>query len=108
MKNNADQSRTVAIISYLTIIGTIIALTMNMESKTRFAGFHIRQALGINLTFYVLAYFVGYADSWMVSSAFFIFFFVLWAYSLVGAIQNDMKTTPILGEYFQKWFKNLA
>lgn len=108
MNNTVEQGKTTAIIGYITIIGTIIAIFMNMETKNPFAGFHIRQAFGIHLSFYVLAYFVGYADSWIVSSAFFIFFFVLWAYGLVGALQNEMKTIPILGEYFQKWFKNLA
>lgn len=108
MNNTVEQGKTTAIISYITIIGTIIAIFMNLETKNPFAGFHIRQAFGIHLAFYVLAYFVGYADSWMVSSAFFIFFFVLWAYAIVGAFQNEMKVTPLLGEYFQKWFKNLA
>ncbi|UOK41335.1 MULTISPECIES: DUF4870 domain-containing protein [Flavobacterium] len=109
MENNSvKEGKTTAIISYITILGSIIAIFMNMEPKNPFAGFHIRQAFGINITFYVLGYFVGNFDSWMVSGAFYIFFSVLWIYGLVGAIQGEMKVIPLLGEYFQKWFKNLA
>ncbi|ESU25111.1 hypothetical protein FEDK69T_00770 [Flavobacterium enshiense DK69] len=109
MENNSvKEGKTTAIISYITILGSIIAIFMNMEPKNPFAGFHIRQAFGINITFYVLGYFVGNFDSWMVSGAFYIFFSVLWIYGLIGAIQGEMKVIPLLGEYFQKWFKNLA
>ena len=109
MENNSvQQGKTTAIISYLTILGTIIAIFMNLETKNSFAGFHIRQAFGIWISFYVLAYFVGNFDSWMVSGAFYIFFSVLWIYGFVGAVQGEMKVIPLLGEYFQKWFKNLA
>ena len=109
MQNNSvQQGKTTAIISYLTIIGSIIAIFMNMEPRNTFAGFHIRQGFGINLTFYILAYFVGNFDSWMVSSAFYLFIFILWIYGFIGAIQGEMRTVPLLGEQFQKWFKNLS
>lgn len=109
MENNSVQAgKTTAIISYITILGSIIAIFMNLEPKNSFAGFHIRQAFGLNLTFYLLGYFVGNFDSWMISGAFYIFFSVLWIYGLIGAIQGEMKAIPLLGEYFQKWFKNLA
>lgn len=109
MENNSVQEgKTTAIISYITILGSIIAIFMNLEPKNSFAGFHIRQAFGINVTFYLLAYFVGNFDSWMVSGAFYVFFVVLWIYGFIGAVQGEMKVIPLLGEYFQKWFKNLA
>ncbi|KGO90603.1 DUF4870 domain-containing protein [Flavobacterium suncheonense] len=109
MENNTvEQGKTTAIISYLTILGSIIAIFMNLEPKNPFAGFHIRQAFGLNITFYILAYFIGYFDSWMISGAFYVFIVVLWFYGFIGAIQGEMKIVPLLGEYFQKWFKNLA
>lgn len=109
MENNSVQEgKTMAIISYITILGSIIAIFMNMEPKNTYAGFHIRQAFGINLTFYILAYFIGYFDSWMVSSAFYLFIFILWVYGFIAAIQGEKKVVPLLGEHFQKWFKNLT
>ena len=108
MNNNPpDNGKTLAIISYLTIIGTIIAMVQNSEKKNPFASFHIRQALGIILTFFALGYPIGYFDSWMVSSAFYIFFFILWIYGFLGAIQGQMNMVPLLGPFYQKIFKSL-
>ncbi|MGX7668575.1 DUF4870 domain-containing protein [Flavobacterium pedocola] len=108
MENNTvEQGKTTAIISYITIIGTIIAFLMNNEKKNTFAAFHIRQALGINLMFYIIGWFIGYFNNWGVSSAFYIFFVVLWVFGLIGAIQGEQKIVPLVGNYFQDWFKNL-
>ncbi len=107
MNNSIEQGKTNAIISYLTIIGAIIAMVQNNETKNTFASFHIRQALGIELAFFALGYPIGYFDSWMVSSAFYIFFFVLWAFGFVSALQGQYGMIPLLGPFFQKAFKNL-
>ena len=45
--DDINKGKNIAIISYLTLIGTIIAILMNNEDKSEFARFHIRQALGI-------------------------------------------------------------
>jgi uncharacterized membrane protein len=80
---------------------------MNSESKSTFASFHIRQALGIFITFFALGYLIGYFDSWMISSAFYLFFFILWIYGFMGALNGQQKSIPLLGEFYQKLFKNL-
>lgn len=105
--NQDKESKNIAIISYFTIIGTIIALFMNNDKKSTFASFHIRQTLGIFLSFFLIGYFVGYFDSWTISSAFYLFYFILWIYGFLGALQGEMKAIPILGEQFQKIFKNV-
>ncbi|MDR9456158.1 MAG: hypothetical protein RI572_02005 [Salegentibacter sp.] len=107
MKTLVEEGKTAAIVAYLTIIGTIIAYFMNSDSKNTFAAFHIRQALGIHITFYVLGVLVGLFDSWLVSSAFYIFIAVLGIYGLVTAIQGEQKVVPILGHYYQKWFSTI-
>ncbi|MEW7292995.1 DUF4870 domain-containing protein [Aquimarina sp. 2304DJ70-9] len=101
----AKQGKTAAIVAYLTIIGTIIAFFMNQDSKNKFASFHIRQALGINISFYLLGALASVFDSWGISSAFYIFIFVLWAFGIITAIREEQKTAPILGPLFQDWFK---
>ncbi|WP_369695584.1 hypothetical protein [Flavobacterium alvei] len=45
--NNFEQGKNIAIVSYITIIGAIVAIFMNQDKKNSFAAFHIRQALGI-------------------------------------------------------------
>jgi uncharacterized membrane protein len=107
MNNSIETGKTTAIISYLTIIGAIIAIFMNLEKKNTFAAFHIRQALGIFVSFFLIGYFIGYFDSWMISSAFYVFYFILWIYGFLGALQGEMKLIPLLGEQFQKIFKNI-
>ncbi len=100
----AKQGKTAAIIAYITIIGTIIAFYMNQEEKNTFANFHIRQAFGIHISFYLLGAFVSMFDLWIISSAFYIFIFVLFIFGLLTAIKEEQKPTPILGSHFQKWF----
>jgi uncharacterized membrane protein len=106
--NNIEEGKKTAIVSYLTIIGAIIAVFMNTENKNTFASFHIRQALGIFGSFFLLGYFVGGFDSWMISSAFYTFYFILWIYGFLGALQGQMNLIPFLGEQFQKLFKNIV
>ena len=91
----------------MTIIGTVIAIFMNNETKNEFAAFHIRQALGIFLSFFLLGYFISYFDSWMVTSAFYLFYFILWVFGFTGMLQGELRTVPLVGEHFQKWFQNL-
>jgi uncharacterized membrane protein len=43
----------------------------------------------------------------MISSAFYVFYFILWIYGFLGALQGEMKLIPLLGEQFQKIFKNI-
>lgn len=101
------ESKNIAIISYLTVVGSIIALFMNSENKTAFASFHIRQALGLFLSYFALAYLIGYFDSWMISGSFFMAYFILWIFGFLGALQNEQREIPIVGAFFQSFFKNL-
>lgn len=107
MQTEAEQGKAAAIVAYITIIGTIIAYFMNNDKKNPFASFHIRQALGVHLTFYLLGVLVSAFDSWMISSAFYIFILILWGFGLVAAIQGERNLVPVLGEYFQKWFSTI-
>ena len=66
--------KNIAVISYLTIFGTIIAFFLNNDKKNEFAAFHIRQALGLWLTFFVLGYVISAFDSWLITFCFWMFF----------------------------------
>ncbi|MCF6132179.1 hypothetical protein [Flavobacterium wongokense] len=105
---NLDKSNNTAIIAYLTIIGAVIAIFMNQEeNKSELGSFHIRQALGLFLSFFLLGYFVGYANSWTATTAFYLFYFILWIYGFVGALQGQKRLLPLVGEFFQSLFKSL-
>ena len=104
--NEIEQGKQTAIVSYLTIIGTIIAIFMNNETKNNFASFHIRQALGIFITFFLLGYPIGYFDNWMVTASFWTFIFILWLFGFMNALNGEQKPVPFLGELYQNLFKS--
>lgn len=105
MENStAKEGKNMAIISYITIIGTIIAMSMNATPKNDFARFHIRQSLGIHISFYIIGLLISQFDSWLISIGFYIFYIVLWVYGISGAIQERKTIIPLLGNQFQKWF----
>ncbi len=101
-KQVLSDGKNVAIIAHITIIGWVIALVMNNgEKKSEYGSFYIRQVLGLGLCLLLLGFIpvVG----WLLS----LVILVLWVMSLLGALSGEKKLTPILGPYFQDWFKSL-
>jgi hypothetical protein len=98
------EGKTTAIVAYMTIVGALIAFSMNSEPKHEFARFHIRQAFGLHL------YFLGFAlflSQWFNEYAWYglyISYFALWGYGISGALTDKKNLVPIFGPYFQKWF----
>lgn len=109
-EQDIEKGRQNAIISYITIFGTIIAYYLNNEKdkKSPFASFHIRQSLGLWLTFYALGYIIGSFDSWLITSSFYLFFSVLFIYGLSNAISRKSQEVPLVGALYQKLFANLG
>lgn len=103
--NSVEEGKTMAIISYITVIGTIIAYFMNKDKNNDFAAFHIRQMIGIFLIFLIAIPLekVNMMLSWGVN----IFGMVLWIMGLIGAIQGKENKVPLLGDQFQQWFKGI-
>ncbi len=106
MTDDIQQGKTAAITSYILIVGVLIAMSMNSETKSRFASFHIRQALGLSITFVSLGLIISNFDSLAISISMWIFISVLWMFGLFGAIKGETQPIPLLGTWFQKWFKN--
>lgn len=99
------KGKTTAIVAYITLIGTIIAMFMNQEpNKNQFASFHIRQAFGLWVTFYLFIAIANIFRSGMIHFAFYIFCIVLIIYGLITAAKEEQKEVPFLGKYFQEWF----
>ena len=105
---NSDNGKTTALISYLTIIGTIIAMILNNNKKDEFASFHIRQALGLWLTFFILGYVIGYFNSWFATLGFWMFFGVLFIYGFANAVAGRQQTVPLVGDFYQKLFVSIG
>jgi len=103
-----EEGRSTAITSYILIVGVLIAMSMNSEDKNQFASFHIRQALGLSLTFISLGLIISNFDSIMISVPMWISVSVLWSYGIFSAIKGDTKPLPLLGDLYQKWFKGIS
>ncbi len=101
-----DEGKSAAITSYIIIVGVLIALSMNSENKNPFASFHIRQGLGLTLTFITLGVSISYFDSMMVAAPMWIFISVLTIYGIFSATKGETTPMPLLGKLFQKWFSN--
>jgi uncharacterized membrane protein len=108
MNNTTDEGKTAAITSYILIIGVLIAMSMNSEKKNSFASFHIRQALGLSITFISLGLIISNFDNPMISITMWIFVSVLWTYGIFTAINGETKPIPLLGHFFQKSLKSIS
>jgi uncharacterized membrane protein len=103
-----ENGKTMALIAYLTPLGTLIAFFMNQEKRNRFTSFHVRQGLGLGFLYIALGYIMGYFDSWMITYSFWVFFSVLFLYGIFGAITGKLNKIPLLGDFFQTTFKSIG
>ncbi|WP_431123664.1 hypothetical protein [Flagellimonas flava] len=104
--SSSKLGRSTAIVSYITILGCLIAITMNMEPKHAFARFHARQAFGTHLIYHSLAIYLNLTnvDNVMVWGVLWVVYLGAILYGFVGAFNNREGLLPGLGAKFQKWF----
>lgn len=107
-KSNSYDPKNIAIIAYLTIIGLVIAFLLNNEKKHEISSYHIRQSLGLVLCSVAL-FIIGMIPilGWIVSFLGSILLLILWVLGFINAINNEIKPVPVLGKYFEEWFKNI-
>jgi uncharacterized membrane protein len=115
--------KTKAIVSHITFVGLIVSIILNNEEKDEVASFYNRQQLGLTLTLIVafisfsilsgiLAFIpiIGWIISVLLGLVWFavaVGGFVFWIISLIGALEGQPKTLPLVGSYYQEWFKGL-
>jgi uncharacterized membrane protein len=106
------EDRTVAILSYITAVGFIIALVMHGSKKTALGSFHLRQALGLFITavaFWVpglIVTFIPFVNFIMILvwPLFGLSLLVMLIMGFVAAANGQMKPVPVMGGHYQKWF----
>ncbi len=101
------KGKNIAITSYILIVGVFIALSMNGDAKNKYASFHIRQSLGLSLTFLALSIIAPNFNSVNVELPLWIFIMVLWSYGFITAVKGQAIAVPLLGKFFQKIFKDI-
>lgn len=105
------EDRTVAILSYITIIGFIIAIVMHSSKKTQLGAFHLRQVLGLFITgvaFGLCAIVLAFIPilGWLAIMAGWLTLLVFVIIGLIAAANGQQKPVPLLGEKYQGWFAN--
>jgi uncharacterized membrane protein len=107
----ASEDKTVAILSYLTLIGFIVAIVLHGNKKTKLGTFHLRQTLGLLVTVvacWVINFILAFIPiiGWIMIFVIWVGLFALWLMGFIGAASGQCKPVPVLGEHYQKWFGN--
>lgn len=107
-----ENPRTAAVVSYITIIGWLLAYYMLYKNnRNSVAAFHLRQSLILHSLFFIvnvlslfaLWHWFPYAIV-VVSAA---LLFILWLMGALGAINGKEKPVPVVGKLAQRVFKQL-
>lgn len=103
-----DEAKKIAIISYITIIGLVIAFVMNNDKKQEFASYHIRQSVGLCLTGLALGV-IGMIPilGWIINIVGIFVLLYMWVMALMNAINEKQRPAPILGQKYETWFKGI-
>ena len=103
-------TKTLAILSYITIIGWVIALIQNNDKKPKdeLVTYHLKQGFGI----FLLAIAVNIATAIIVTIVPLLFFLnyaglvllVLWVFGIINAANEQKKPIPLVGTMFENQF----
>ena len=111
--NTHDQGKTIAIISYITLIGWIVALVMHGSNKTSLGAYHLRQSLGLMLlavivTIVRVPLYTIPVLGWGVGMILSLGVLAFWIIGLVSAVNAEEKPVPLVGKMFQNWFASIG
>ncbi|MCL5031161.1 MAG: hypothetical protein M1480_19330 [Bacteroidetes bacterium] len=110
-----DDGKTIAIISYLSIIGWIIAYIMYGNNKAPLAAFHLRQtitlyiaSLAVWIVEMILAFIPVIGILASIAAIFlYIAFFIFWIIGFIAAVNGQEKAMPFIGVQAQAWFRGI-
>ncbi len=98
----------IALISYITILGLVIAFVMNNEQKHEFAKFHMRQSLGLFLTAIALSFIAIIPIlGWIIWIVGIFILLYMWIKGVMNALNGKKEVVPILGDKYAEIFKNV-
>lgn len=108
-EDTIEQGKPLAAVSYLTVIGAIVAYFLNKDkANNAFINFHVRQSFGIWLTFHAIGIVIGTIDNSVVRLIYYFCFGVLLIYGFINAIVGNAQEVPVVGKYYQKLFSSLG
>lgn len=111
----SENGKMVSVLSYLTIIGWVIAYVMHNNEKSELGAFHLRQTIGL----YIIGICIWIAQmmlvlipvlGWIIGVLMiflYIGLLILWLIGLIAAINGNMKPIPVIGKNAQHWFSGI-
>lgn len=104
--------KTIAIISYFTWIGWIIAFIMHNNNKSQLGAYHLRQSLALmilGIIVYIIQIMLIFIPflGWAIAVLLWIGLVVLWVLGLVAAINGEEKPMPVIGPIAQNIFSGI-
>jgi len=104
--------KTIAIISYFTWIGWIIAFVMHNNNKTQIGAYHLRQSLALmilSILVYIIQIMLIFIPflGWAIAVLLWIGLVVLWVFGLIAAINAQEKPIPVIGSLAQNIFSGI-
>lgn len=103
MSETSKEAKNIAIVAYITFIGTLIAYFMNREKRFDFATAHIQNMFGLLIILFCAQVAYRYMNPY-VGDVLWIAAFIGWAFSLVTAITGREPAIPFFSKKFQEWF----
>jgi uncharacterized membrane protein len=102
----ASEDKTVAILSYITVVGFIVAVILHGNKKTRLGTYHLRQALGLWITALITWVVLGIIPiiGWIAIPFVTLAILVLAVIGLIAAASGQLKPLPLLGGKYNEWF----
>ncbi|MCG8579970.1 MAG: hypothetical protein MI866_08640 [Bacteroidales bacterium] len=101
-----DQSRLISTVSYITIVGWIIALILrqNENPRSELSLFHLRQSFGLMVLSFIAStaqFILTGISLGLIGKVIMICVFALWLIGLIGAIQGRFSKVPFIGDWIQ-------
>ena len=90
-----DKNRALAVLSYMTIIGWLIALVLYGKDRSVYVRFHLRQSLGLFVSAMLLTFvpLIG----WLIV----VLLIIAWFYGVYSAITGHKFSIPMIGDFYQ-------
>ncbi|UHO40105.1 DUF4870 domain-containing protein [Chryseobacterium capnotolerans] len=107
-------SKTISILSYVTIIGWIIAYvkSKDLHGKNELANYHLEQGLGFFLLTVIINVLLSIIVPIIPVLSFLnyigVILLILWIFGIINAANEQKKPIPVIGKIFENKFGFLA
>ncbi len=104
-------AKTQSIISYITLIGWLIAYFGGKNNRTDLSRYHLKQGLGLfvasfilNIVVFILLLVLPQTVGLVISRVISICILVVLVIGIINASKEEKKPLPIIGKYFENQF----